>query len=443
MPPILPSTASSSLPLPPGRAGLPILGETLNLLFDPQFVAKRYAQYGSIFRSHIAGRPAVYFVGPEAIEFLLSTGMDHFSWGKGWPQNFRDLLGRSLFLQDGEEHRRNRKLMMPAFHGSALNQYFMTMDAIAQQYFQQWQVKQEFEWFEEFKKLTFDIASQIFLGTAPGSETQRLSQLFTTLTDGLFGITNLPGSKLRKGLKARSQLLDYLTQVIQERRQHPAEDALSLLIQATDETGDRLSEEEIRNQALLLLFAGHETTTAMLTWFVLELGRHPEILRQARAEQDSFGNTAITLEQLAKMPVLDRIFTEVERLHPPVGGGFRGVIKPFDLNGYHIPAGWLVQYSILYTHRLPDLYPDPDRFLPDRWVDNKIKPFSLLAFGGGSRICIGLAFAKLEMRLIASYLLRNWAWQLLPNQSLEAVLIPTRRPKDGCRVQFSPRRIGS
>jgi retinoid hydroxylase len=430
---------SDSLPLPPGRSGLPILGETLNLIFDPQFVAKRYHQYGPIFRSHIAGRPAVYLVGPEAIEFLLSTGMEHFSWGDGWPQTFRDLLGRSLFLQDGEEHRRNRKLIMPAFHGSALAQYFVTMECISQQYFQKWQVQSEFQWFDEFKKLTFDIASQIFLGTAPGEETQRLSQLFTTLTDGLFGIVNLPGSKLRQGLKARSQLLDYLTTVIEERRQHPTEDALSLLIQARDEMGDRLSEEEIRNQALLLLFAGHETTTAMLTWFVLELGRNPDILQQARAEQDEFGSAAITMEQLGKMPVLDRIFTEIERLHPPVGGGFRGVIQPFEFNGYRVPAGWLVQYSILYTHRLPELYPEPDRFWPDRWLDNKPKPFGLVAFGGGSRICIGLAFAKLEMRLIASYLLRNWDWQLLPNQSLEAVLIPTRRPKDGCQVRFFPR----
>jgi cytochrome P450 len=136
------------------------------------------------------------------------------------------------------------------------------------------------------------------------------------------------------------------------------------------------------------------------------------------------------------MPYLDQVLNEVERLHPPVAGGFRGVIKPFEFAGYHVPQGWMAQYSILFTHRLPELYPNPEEFNVDRWKDTKQKPFSLIGFGGGSRICIGLAFAKLEMKLIAAHLLRNYAWDLLPNQSLEPVIIPTRRPKDGLKVRF-------
>ena len=424
-----------NLPLPPGKTGLPVIGETLQLLFDPKFAEKRYKRYGAIFKTRLLGRPAVFMIGSEAAEFVLSSHMDHFSWQDGWPESFKLLLGRSLFLQEGDEHRRNRRLMMPAFHGPALSRYVATMEHITQSYLSKWEQQQEFVWYDEFKQLTFAIASQIFLGTPPGEDTVRLSRLFTTLTNGLFGLG------MRRAIAARNQLLDHLTVVIQQRQQNPTDDALSLLIQAQDEEGNRLTLEEIRAQAMLLLFAGHETTTAMLTWICLELARHPEVLQRAREEQRhlaAYG--ALNLEQISKMPYLDQVLNEIERLHPPIAGGFRGVIKPFEFNGFHVPAGWLLQYSILLTHQQANVYPQPDRFDPDRFSpgrqEAKQKPFSLIGFGGGPRICIGLAFAKLEMKLVIAHLLRSYAWELLPYQRLEPVLIPTRRPKDGLKVRF-------
>ncbi len=432
-----------SYQIPPGRMGLPVLGETLNLIFDPDFVEKRYQQYGPIFRTSIIGRPTVYMVGPEAVAFVLSSHMEHFSWREGWPENFKLLLGKSLFVQDGEEHRRNRHLMMPALHGPALANYVSTMEATTQRYLQKWEQLQQFTWFDEFKQLTFDIASQLLLGTSPGAEAAKLSQLFTTLTNGLTAINplRLPITKLGRAIAARNQILQHLTKVVQERALNPTSDALSLLLQARDEEGNSMSESEIRAQAMLLLFAGHETTTSMLTWFCLELARHPEVLEQARKEQVQISG-AVDLEQLGQMPYLDQILGEIERLHPPVGGGFRGVIKPFEFNGFHVPAGWQVLYSILGTHKLETIYSEPKRFDPDRLSpqrqEHKQRPFSLIGFGGGPRVCIGIAFAKLEMKLVAAYLLRSYQWELLPNQHLEPVLIPTNRPKDGLRVRFKP-----
>lgn len=421
--------------LPPGKFGLPLIGETLQFILDPQFVEKRYRKYGTMFKTHVLGKPAVFMMGSEAVEFLLSTGFEHFSWRDGYPETFQQLLGRSLFVQEGEEHRRNRRLIMPAFHGAALARYFETMDKLISKYLVKWEQKREFKWFEEFKQLTFEIASQIFLGIDSSDEAKRFSDLFATLTDGFFSFPNLPASRFHQSTKARDEILAHLDRVIEQRKEHPTDDALSLLIQAEDENGDHLSSEEIRVQALLLLFAGHETTTSMLTWIVLELARHPEVLELARSEQKNL-DRPITLDQLSKMSYLDQILNEVERLHPPVAGGFRGVIKPFDFAGYHIPEGWMAQYSILQTQRLPELYPNPEEFNVDRWKDSKQKPFSLIGFGGGSRVCIGLAFAKLEMKLIIAHLLRSYRWDLLPNQSLKPVVIPTRRPKDGLKVRF-------
>jgi cytochrome P450 len=179
----------------------------------------------------------------------------------------------------------------------------------------------------------------------------------------------------------------------------------------------------------------------MLTWICLELGRHPEMLQRAREEQLSLASgEAMSLEKLGKMQYLDQILSEVERLHPAVGGGFRGVIKPFEFNGFQVPAGWTVSYSIPGTHELPSIYPEPKRFDPDRFSpgrqEHKQKPLTLIGFGGGPRICLGIAFAKLEMKIVVAQLLRNYQWELLPQQSLDPVRIPTRRPKDGLRVRF-------
>ncbi|MBW4614583.1 MAG: cytochrome P450 [Desmonostoc vinosum HA7617-LM4] len=432
--------------IPPGSFGIPILGETLAFLFDRDFIKKRYRKYGSIFKTHLIGRPTVVMVGPKAVDFVLSSHMDYFSWREGWPNNFKILLGESLFLQDGEEHRKNRRLMMPALHGAALANYVSTMEDITCTYLKKWENKQEFTWHKEFKQLTFDIASQLLLGTSPGDECVRLSQLFTNLTNGLFAINTLPlpFTQYGKAIAARNKILEHLTKVVRERQQNPTKDTLSLLIQAKDEEGNSLSEKELIAQAVLLLFAGHETTTSMLTWLCAELARHPEVMQRAREEQLQLASKSnLNLEQLGQMPYLDQILLEIERLHQPVGGGFRGVIKDFEFDGFHVLAGWQLLYSILMTHKLEEIYPEPERFDPERFnpqrQEHKQYPFSLIGFGGGSRLCIGIAFAKMEMKIIAAHLLRSYYWEILPNQSLETVYFPSNRPQDGLRVRFQIR----
>ncbi|MBW4641509.1 MAG: cytochrome P450 [Goleter apudmare HA4340-LM2] len=433
--------------IPPGNFGLPVLGETLAFIADPySFVKQRYQQHGSIFKTHIAGRPTVVMVGPKAVEFVLSSQMEHFSWREGWPDPFKVLLGESLFLQDGEEHRKNRRLIMPALHGPALANYLTTMEEITHSYLKKWEEKQEFTWFSEFKQLTFDIASQLLLGTSPSPQSVRLSQLFTTLTNGLFTINPLPlpFTKFGQAIAARNQILEHLTQVVRERQQNPTKDALSLLIQARDEAGNSMGEKELIAQAVLLLFAGHETTTSMLTWLCVELALNPEVMQRTREEQQQLASQgALSLEQLGQMPYLEQVLWEIERLHSPVGGGFRGVIKNFEFDGFHVPAGWQLLYSIFVTHSLEEIYPQPDQFNPDRFSpqrqEHKQYPFSLIGFGGGPRVCIGIAFAKMEMKIIAAHLLRRYDWEILPNQSLETVRLPTNRPKDGLRVRFQPR----
>lgn len=441
-------SASAPKPLPPGSLGLPVVGETLSFLFDPEFARKRQDKYGAVFKTRILGRPTVMMMGPEANQFLLSTHMDCFSWREGWPGTFKELLGESLFLQEGEEHRRNRKLLMPAFHGPALAGYIDTMQTLTERYAERWAALGQFTWFEEMKQLTFDIASTLLLGSEPGAETAQLSKWFTALTNGLFAPPIRWGwLPFGKALQARDNLLHHIEQVVGERQANPTHDALGLLVQSEDEEGNRLTLEEIKAQALLMLFAGHETTTSMLTSLVMSLAQHPDVWEKARQEQaEVMGSSGtIALDQLRQMPYLDQIVKEVERLYPPVGGGFRGVVRSFEFNGYRIPEGWMALYRIEAAHRDARIYTDPDTFDPDRFspdrAEHKRYDFSLVGFGGGPRICLGLAFAQLEIKLVAAHLLRHYTWELAPDQNLQMTPIPTLRPKSGLKVVFRKRQV--
>jgi retinoid hydroxylase len=236
-------------------------------------------------------------------------------------------------------------------------------------------------------------------------------------------------------------LLAQIEKVVLERQKTPTQDALGLLVQSQDEEGNRLSVAELKVQALLLLFAGHETTTSLVSSLCLALARHPEILAKARAEQAQIGiETPISIESLKQMTYLDRILRETERMYPPIGGGFRGVVEEFEFNGYRVPKGWQVLYRIPEAHFDPTIYPephtfDPDRFDPDRY-EYKPSDYTFATYGGGSRICVGMAFAQMELKIIAAMLLRHYRWDLLPNQNLTLDPIPSLHPRDGLKVRF-------
>ena len=441
-------------PLPPGKSGLPWIGETVSFLTDPDFATKRRQQYGAIFRTHLIGRPTVVMSGAAANKFILATHFDKFSWRDGWPDNFKELLGESLFLQEGAEHQRNRKLLMPAFHGKALVNYVATMTEITDRYLAKWAQTETLTWFPELKHLTFEIASSLLIGSQPGAETTTLSQLFTELTQGLFTLPLKWGwTTYGRALAARDALLDRIERVVLERQQHPTQDALGLLVQSQDEAGNSLSVAELKVQALLLLFAGHETTTSLVASLCLSLAQHPAVLAQARAEQQQIGvDTPLTLDSLKQMTYLDRVLREVERMYPPVGGGFRGVVEEFEFNGYRIPKGWQVLYRIPEAHFDGEIYPAPDTFDPDRFnpvgvaallrernetrSEHKPSDYTFVTYGGGSRICIGMAFAQMELKIIAASLLRRYTWELLPHQNLTLDPIPTLHPRDGLKVKF-------
>ncbi|MFM7447708.1 MAG: cytochrome P450 [Leptolyngbyaceae cyanobacterium] len=431
-----------SSPLPPGSFGLPLLGETLNFFRERDFIEKRRKKYGNIFKTHIFGRPTAILLGAEANRFILTN--EHKYFAATWPKSTRILLGaNSLAVRTGNFHTSRRKLMYQAFQPRALASYLPVIEQITTHYLEKWQQMGTLPWYSELRNYTFDIACKLFVGKDNASETH-LCHLFEDWCAGLFSLPiPLPWTRFGKARRCREGLLREIEGIILQRQQEEdkGEDALGILLNAEDDDGNRLSLDELKDQILLLLFAGHETLTSALASFCLLMSENPEVLERVRQEQEGFATSvALTTEQLKQMTYLEQVLKEVLRLIPPVGGGFREVITDCQFQGYRIPQGWNVQYPIGTTHQDETLYPnrqqfDPQRFSPENAAD-KQPPFGYIPFGGGLRECLGKEFAKLEMKIFAAMVVRHCQWELLPNQDLTLIAIPTPHPRDGLQVKF-------
>jgi retinoid hydroxylase len=430
----------SEKPLPPGNLGLPFIGEPPRILSN-KYLLEQYKKYGSVFKTRVLGRNVAVFMGAEANRFVLQNGMKYFAWRDGWPPTFVEMLGESLFVQDGEEHRIKRRLIMPAFHRQALHNYLATMEAISRKTLEKWERLQNFRFLEQNKQFTFEVASTLLMGQTP-EDLERLSKLFVTLTSGFITVPlKWAWTPYSKALAARRELLAYIDRAVEDHRQHPRNDALGLLIESRDEDGNALSNEELQAQTLLLLFAGHETSASMLTSLMMLLPQHPHVSEKLKVEQASLNlSENLTMDDVRRMTYLEQVLKEVERLYPPVPAGFRGVVEEFEFNGYRVPKGWTALYMVNAAHRDPAVFTNPDSFDPERFSPERNEggniPFSMVGFGGGARVCVGYAFAQLEMKVLLSYLLRFADWELKPKQSFWTFYFPTLQPRDGVQVTF-------
>lgn len=435
---------TSNLPLPPGQFGLPLIGETISFFRDANFAQKRHQQYGPVFKTRLLGNPTVFLQGVAGNQFVLSHENQYFV--VSWPPSTKALLGKlSLALQTGEVHQNRRKLLAQAFMPRALSGYVDAMTAITQDYLHRWVEQRELTWYPELRRYTFDVACKLLVGLDNGSDTP-LGHWFETWCEGLFSIPlALPWTRFGRAQRCRKLLMQELERLIVQRQQSSqvGDDALGLLLQAEDDQGERLSLAELKEQILLLLFAGHETLTSALAAFCLLVAQHSDVMAKLKAEQQSFLDQPFSLDLLKQMTYLEQVIREVMRLIPPVGGGFRQVIEPCEFAGYQLPKGWTVLYQINSTHQDNVLYPDSARFDPERFSPAQLEQQSVerqkygyLPFGGGVRECLGKEFARLEMKLFAALLLRSCRWELLPDQDLTLVTVPTPHPRDGLKVKF-------
>ncbi|EAZ88280.1 cytochrome P450 [Crocosphaera chwakensis CCY0110] len=349
----------------------------------------------------------------------------------------------SISVQVGEIHKQRRQILYEVFKPRMLDSYFNTMVKITEKYLDYWMKQENIVWYPEIENYTFDLAFKFLIGLDKASESS-FKPLYEQWQKGIFSLNTikLPWTKFGKAWKARNLLKKELKEIIIKRQKEQEandSDALDILIKAKDEDGKQLLVDEISDHLLNILFAGYGTLTSTLASFCRLMAQEGEILGKIREEQQRFPKQ-LTIMQLKEMPYLDLVLKELLRTNTPVGTGFRQTINNCEINGYHIPKNWFIFYQISNTHKDTDIYQDPDVFDPDRFGLDRAegeKPFSYLPFGGGIRECLGKDFARLEMKIFSSLLVRKCQWDLLPNQNLEIEFTPVAKPKDGLKVKIS------
>jgi cytochrome P450 len=420
-----------------------------------QFIAQTSIERGPVFRRpvHFENNRVtelLYLVGPDANRMVFHTQRERFSHDQGWTPVIGETLGHGLLNMDPPEHTRHRMLMNPAFTSSYMATYLPVMERVIAERTRDWAARDDINLLEESREIAFDVAAAALVSARTGPQVDRLRELFYILLHGFDGREETWDVFLKRRNAAQAELAGLLLTMIAARRAAAGNakpsDVLSMIVNARDETGNALSDEQVLAHVNILLVAGHETTTMLGGWVLYLLTTHPSYLARVEAELDAAqadGSAALTVETLRATPFLGNAIKEAGRLESPVNVLPRGVIRPFDLGGYAIPAGTQVRLAIAATHRLPAVFPNPDRFDPDRFAaprdEERRTPYALATFGGGTRICIGINFAQIEVKALAASVLRRYRLEPLSPQRPEQLAGITSWVPEGIHVRATMR----
>ncbi len=433
--------------LPPGSTA-PSWSHTLRIISDPLGLLLEHVQrYGPVFTLRLLHEPIVWAVGAEVNHQILVSDFDAFQWREGHFADLWPLLGDGLLNTDGPYHRDFRMLMLPAFHRDYIASVAETMIEEALAAAEALRVGQHVEIYGWVRELALRIALRGLLGIkATGGRDRALATAFEASL-AIHGepvplqMLPLPKTPLARAIAARRTLDSMVRAEIEERRSkgHPGSGVLGLLLSATDDRGAPLSTSVVRDQAVTLLFAGHDTTTTAFTFLVHELGRNPRARAAVEDELDRVLRgkkpTAAELDGGA-LPVLERSLKETLRRYPPAWVGPRRSTREVTLAGLPVPAEIGVHYSSWVTHHLPHLYPDPFRFDPDRFLPEReasLPRGAYVPFGGGSRTCLGKRFGEYELRALSAVVFSRVRFEPLSRQEPRVVTTPTLGPKGGLR----------
>lgn len=427
-------------PGPTARAGLVALQTLARQRNILDMLAVLHRELGHVFRLPLPGFNPVVLVGPEANQFVLVTARHKLRW-RAEADPVTNLLEHGLLVTDGPEHETLRHLMNPALHRRMLNHQIEVMRRRTDQVLATWKDGRPYDMLAEMRRIALLILIDALFKVDFSPEMERLwpaiLRTLAYISPGPWLVW--PGMPRPGYSRARRKLDDYLHQIITARRAAPgaADDLLGLLVATPG-----LSDEVIRDQLLTMLIAGHDTSTALLAWALYLLGRHPAVMAQAQAEVEAvLGSQPPTLAGLAELRYLDQVMNETLRLYPPIHTGLRLAAEDLEFQGYRIPAGTRVMYSIYLSHRLECSWPEPDRFDPARFGPEQRQtrpPYTFLPFGSGPRNCIGLAFAQVEAKVVLARILQNFDLNLT-----QAMVRPhmgaTLEPHPGVIVQVRRR----
>lgn len=440
-------TNTSSIPTVKSTSGLLRTFRMFRSIVRPlEFLEKRKAKYGDFYQVTFKNSPpTIMTCNPQAIEDIFTASPDKFKVGKG-NRILSFLVGdNSLLLLDGKTHKRRRKLLMPPFHGESLQRCSQQIVEITNKVSDRLEPNKTFKVRSLTQEITMRVILSVVFGIDSGTRYDRLRELLTTLLDtfnnplssSLIFFTWLQKdwgkySPWGKFLRIKQEIRALIFAEIKERREAIADDPteygdiLSLLLMAKDETGKGMSDEELHDELITLLFAGHETTASALTWLLYWIHYLPEVYRQIHQELDSVGTNTdkATNFAIADLPYLNATINETLRIYPIAAGAFARVLtQPMSIMGHKFSTDTWFMISIYNLHHQEDLYPNADQFIPERFLTKNYSNYEYLPFGGGNRRCIGSALALLEMKLVTATILSRFELALTHKRSM----LPVRR----------------
>ncbi|HEU4386584.1 MAG TPA: cytochrome P450 [Blastocatellia bacterium] len=414
------------------------------------FFTELARDYGDIAHFKVGPTDAFLVSHPDYIKEILVTRTRNFTKSRGL-EMAKKVLGDGLLTSEGEFHLRQRRLVQPAFHRQRIAGYAAVMADYSMRMRERWTAGQTLDVWQEMMRVTLSIAGKTLFDADVEAEAREIGDAMRDLIRMFNRVTYpfadfleklpLPGNF--KFIRARERLDSIIYRIIAERRASGEDrgDLLSMLLDAQDEEGggDRMTDQQVRDEALTLFLAGHETTANALTWTWYLLSQNPDAQRRLHEEIDSVLAGSVPADaDIPRLKYTEMVFAESMRMYPPAWTIGRRAIEDFELGGYLIPAKSSLLMSQYIVHRDPRFYPDPSRFDPLRWTAEAraTRPaFSYFPFGGGPRICIGESFAWMEGVLVLAAVAQKWRLRLVPGHKVRMDPGITLRPKYGMRMQ--------
>ncbi len=394
-------------------------------------------------------------LGPAANHYVTVSHASNFQWRESHFRDLIGLMGDGLLTIDGDFHRRSRLIMLPAFHREHIAASAEAILIETESALDRLSAGTQVDLYTWTRHLALRVAMRALFGLDPDGPQARAIDAAGLFEQALSFYSSEYVLRVMRGrrspwgkMQSAARKLDTLIySEISERRSSGARgsDILSLLLDASDEDGNRLSDLQIRDEVMTLLFAGHDTTTSTVSFMFYELARHPDIVARLIAEQDSLltdGRPTATQLMSGELTELELVLDETLRKYPPAWVGPRRAIEPFEFEGSTVPARAFVNYCSWASHHLPDVFSDPEAFRPERFAPEAraaLPKGAYIPFGGGSRTCIGMRFGQLEVRAIATMILSHFAVSLPEGFELSTRQMPTLSPKQGLPVLLSPR----
>ena len=431
----------------PGPNGFQIpIVNTVKFLKDPLASAREmYQTYGPVFRNRTFGGWRVGLLGPEANKFVLMNNDNVFSSELGWAPLIGRIFPRGLMLLDFDEHRLHRRMLQPAFRADAMEQHCSAINKLYAERLKNWPTRQTMLAYPAVKQLTLDLAARIFVGLELSDHIRLLNDAFQDMIKATTGLVRhpLPGSKMWRGVKGKKYIADFLESEIPRRRTADCNDLFTSLCQATDETGTIYTNQTIIDHLNFFLVAAHDTMTSTITAMMYYLGKYPDWQELVREEILQFApdGDGIAICTLPKLVITEKVFMETLRLNPPIPGIPRVAVKPFEFQGYQLPAGTQVGINPLFTHRMEAIWNNPDEFNPDNFTKQRIAQrhsYAWIPFSGGMHKCLGFHLANMEAKLFFAHLLSNFRIKLSDGYECHFKAWPLAKPIDDLPLELIP-----